>query len=48
MGVKQSIYEMFHLVSLSLTDTVDFKTLFCKFNGNIVNEQDRSTEPTLF
>ena len=48
MDVQQSIYEMLQLVSVSLTDTVELKTLFCKPNCNIVNEPDGSTEPTLF
>ena len=48
MDVQRSIYEMLQLVSVSLTDTVELKTLFCKPNCNIVNEPDGSTEPTLF
>lgn len=48
MDVQRSIYEMLQLVSASLTDTVELKTLFCKPNCNIVNEPDGSTEPTLF
>ena len=48
MDVQRSIYEMFQLVSVSLTDTIELKTLFCKPNCNIVNEPDGSTEPTLF
>ena len=48
MDVQRSIYEMLQLVSISLTDTVELKTLFCKPNCNIVNEPDGSTEPTLF
>ena len=48
MDVQRSIYEMLQLVSVSLTDTVELKTLFCKPNCNIVNELDGSTEPTLF
>ena len=48
MDVQRSIYEMLQLVSVSLTDTVVLKTLFCKPNCNIVNELDGSTEPTLF
>ena len=48
MAVQRSIYEMLQLVSASLTDTVELKTLFCKPNCNIVNEPDGSTEPTLF
>ena len=48
MDVQRSIYEMLQLVSVSLTDTVELKTLFCKSNCNIVNEPDGSTEPTLF
>ena len=47
MDVQRSIYEMLQLVSVSLTDTVELKTLFCKPNCNIVNEPDGSTEPTL-
>ena len=47
MDVQRSIYEMLQLVSVSLTDTVGLKTLFCKPNCNIVNEPDGSTEPTL-
>lgn len=48
MDVQRSIYEMLQLVSVSLTDTVELKALFCKPNCNIVNESDGSTEPTLF
>ena len=48
MDVQRSIYEMLQLVSVSLTDNVELKTLFCKPNCNIVNEPDGSTEPTLF
>lgn len=48
MDVQRSIYEMLQLVSVSLTDTVELKALFCKPNCNIVNEPDGSTEPTLF
>lgn len=48
MSIERSIYEMLQLVSVSLTDTVELKTLFCKPNCNIVNELDGSTEPTLF
>lgn len=48
MDVQRSIYEMLQLVSVSLTDTLELKTLFCKPNCNIVNEPDGSTEPTLF
>ena len=48
MDAQRSIYEMLQLVSVSLTDTVELKTLFCKPNCNIVNEPDGSTEPTLF
>ena len=48
MGVKRTIYEMFQLASISLTETVELKTLFSKPNCNIVNELDGSTEPTLF
>ena len=48
MDVQRSIYEMLQLVSVSLTDTVELKTLFCRPNCNIVNEPDGSTEPTLF
>ena len=48
MDVQRSIYEMLQLVSVSLTDTVELKTLFCKPNCNIVNEPDGSNEPTLF
>lgn len=48
MDVQRSIYEMLQLVSVSLTDTVELKTLLCKPNCNIVNELDGSTEPTLF
>ncbi len=36
MDVQRSIYEMLQLVSVSLTDTVELKTLFCKPNCNIV------------
>ena len=48
MEVERSIYEMLQLVSISLTDTVELKTLFSKPNCNIVNELNGSTEPTLF
>lgn len=48
MDVQRSIYEMLQLVSVSLTDTVELKALFCKPNCNIVNEPDGSIEPTLF
>ena len=48
MDVQRSIYEMLQLVSVSLTDTVELKTLFCKPNCNIVNELNDSSEPTLF
>ena len=48
MDVQRSIYEMLQLVSVSLTDIVELKALFCKPNCNIVNEPDGSTEPTLF
>ena len=48
MDVQRSIYEMLQLVSVSLTDTVELKTLFCKPNCNIVIEPNGSTEPTLF
>lgn len=48
MEVERSIYEMLQLVSVSLTDTVELKTLFSKPNCNIVNELNGSTEPTLF
>lgn len=48
MDAQRSIYEMLQLVSVSLTDTVELKALFCKPNCNIVNEPDGSTEPTLF
>ena len=48
MEVERSIYEMLQLVSISLTDTVELKTLFRKPNCNIVNELNGSTEPTLF
>ena len=48
MDVQRPIYEMLQLVSVSLTDTVELKALFCKPNCNIVNEPDGSTEPTLF
>ena len=46
MSIERSIYEMLQLVSVSLTDTVELKTLFCKPNRNIVNELNDSTEPT--
>ena len=46
MDVQRSINEMLQLVSISLTDTVELKALFCKPNCNIVNEPDSSTEPT--
>lgn len=48
MDVQRSIYEMLQLVSVSLTDTVELKALFCKHNCNIVNELNDSSEPTLF
>ena len=48
MSIERSIYEMLQLVSVSLTDTIELKALFCKPNCNIVNEPDGSTEPTLF
>ena len=38
MDVQRSIYEMLQLVSVSLTDTVELKALFCKPNCNIVNK----------
>ena len=48
MNLGRSIYEMLQLVSVSLTDTVELKTLFGKPNYNIVNERNDSSEPTLF
>lgn len=48
MSIERSIYEMLQLVSISLTETICLKDLFAKPNCNIVNEQDGSTEPTLF
>lgn len=48
MDVQRSIYEMLQLVSVSLTDAVELKALFCKPNCNIVNELNDSSEPTLF
>ena len=48
MDVQRSIYEMLQLVSVSLTDTVELKALFCRPNCNIVNELNDSSEPTLF
>ena len=48
MNLGRSIYEMLQLVSVSLTDTVELKTLFGKPNCNIVNERNDSSEPTLF
>ena len=48
MDVQRSIYEMLQLVSVSLTDTVELKALFCKPNCNIVNELNDSSEPALF
>ena len=48
MDVQRSIYEMLQLVSVSLTDTVELKALFCKPNCNTVNELNDSSEPTLF
>ena len=48
MNLGRSIYEMLQLVSISLTDTVELKTLFGKPNYNIVNEGNDSSEPTLF
>lgn len=38
MNVQWSIYEMLQLVSFSLTDTIELKTLFRKPNCNIVNK----------
>ena len=43
MDVQRSIYEMLQIVSVSLTDTVELKALFCK-----PNELNDSSEPTLF
>ena len=48
MNLGRSIYEMLQLVSVSLTDTVELKTLFGKPKYNIVNERNDSSEPTLF
>lgn len=48
MNVERSIYEMLQIVSISLTDTTDLRTLFTKSNYNIVNELDGFSEPTLF
>ena len=48
MNIERSIYEMLHIVSISLTDTTNLKDLFAKPNYNIVNELDGSTEPSLF
>ena len=48
MNIERSIYEMLHVVSISLTDTTNLKDLFAKPNYNIVNELDGSTEPSLF
>ena len=48
MNLGRSIYEMLQLVSVSLTDTVELKTLLGKPNYNIVNERNDSSEPTLF
>lgn len=48
MDVQRSIYEMLQVVSVSFTDTVELKALFCKPNCNIVNELNDSSEPTLF
>ena len=48
MNLGRSIYEMLQFVSVSITDTVELKTLFCKPNCNIVNELNDSSEPTLF
>ena len=48
MDVQRSIYEMLQIVSVSLTDIVELKALFCKPNCNIVNELNDSSEPTLF
>lgn len=48
LGIKRSIFEMLQIVSISLTDTAELKTLFSKPNYNIVNELNDSSEPTLF
>lgn len=48
LGIQRSIYEMLQIVSISLTDTTDLKTLFGKSNYNTVNELNGSNEPTLF
>ena len=48
MKIERSIYEMLQIVSISLTGATSLKDLFAKPNYNIVNEQDGSTEPSLF
>lgn len=48
LGVKQTIYEMLQMVSISLTETTPLDELFASPNNNIVNELDDSSEPTLF
>ena len=48
LGIERSVYEMLQIVSISLTDTTDLKTLFAKPNFNNVNELTGSNEPTLF
>ena len=48
MKIERSIYEMLQIVSISLTGAPSLKDLFANPNYNIVNEQDGSTEPSLF
>lgn len=48
MNIGRSIHEMLKFVSISFTDSVELKILFCKPNYNIVNELNDSNEPTLF
>ena len=48
MNVKQSIYEILQIASVSFTDITNLGDLFVKPNCNIVNELDDSTEPNLF
>ena len=39
MNIERSIYEMLHIVSISLTDTTNLKDLFAK---NITNKSESS------
>lgn len=47
MDVQRSIYEMLQLVSVSLTDTVELKTLFCKPNLIAILSMNRMVLPNL-